>query len=237
MQIAPGIYSLGQRKGAHVHAFLLDDGNELTLIDTLFDKDAHIILEQIKQIGKNPANDLKHIIMTHAHRSHLGGIALLKELTGAPVYAHEWEADLIAGERRTQCVTWRPRSPLRSYPFQVAQNLQITNHPPATVDHYIHDGDKVGPLEVLYSPGHSPGHLAFYWPERKALFTGDAVVTWPRFELGWRGFLLNVKQHKESVYRLAELDAEILGVGHGESVTGGGSAQIRAALPQLERLT
>ena len=44
MEIAPGIHSLGQRRGGHVHAFLLDDGDALTLIDTLFDTDAHRVL-------------------------------------------------------------------------------------------------------------------------------------------------------------------------------------------------
>ena len=86
MEVAPGLYSLWQRKGANVHAFLLDDGKDLTLIDTLYDADAKRILDQIAQIGKT-VKDLKRIIMTHAHRSHLGGLSLLKELSGAPVYA------------------------------------------------------------------------------------------------------------------------------------------------------
>ena len=43
---------------------------------------------------------LKHILLTHAHRSHLGGLSELKRMSGATVYAHEWEADIIAGERK-----------------------------------------------------------------------------------------------------------------------------------------
>lgn len=43
---------------------------------------------------------LKHILLTHAHRSHLGRLAELKRMSGATVYAHEWEADIIAGERK-----------------------------------------------------------------------------------------------------------------------------------------
>ena len=74
MQIAPGVYSLDQSTGGHVHAFLLDDGTELTLIDTLFDTDAGRILARISAIGKR-VEDLKHIVLTHAHRSHLGGLA------------------------------------------------------------------------------------------------------------------------------------------------------------------
>jgi glyoxylase-like metal-dependent hydrolase (beta-lactamase superfamily II) len=72
---------------------LLDQGNGLTLIDTLFDADARRILAQLQAIGKT-VQDIKYITLTHTHRSHLGGLARLKELSGAPVYAHEWEADI-----------------------------------------------------------------------------------------------------------------------------------------------
>jgi glyoxylase-like metal-dependent hydrolase (beta-lactamase superfamily II) len=82
MEIAPGVYSMDQSKGGHVHAFLLDDGTELTLIDTLFDTDARRIIDRIEAIGRSHGN-LKHIVLTHAHRSHLGGLATLKRLSGA----------------------------------------------------------------------------------------------------------------------------------------------------------
>ena len=105
------------------------------------------------------------------------------------------------------------------------------------MDEYIHEGDRIGPLTVLYAPGHSPGHLAFYWPERRALIAGDAVCTWPVFMLGWRGFMLNVRQHKASVRRLAELDSDIVLSGHGDPLPTNGAQRIRAALPGLDRLT
>ncbi|MFL5628945.1 MAG: MBL fold metallo-hydrolase, partial [Ktedonobacteraceae bacterium] len=114
MEISPGIYSLSQQEGGHVHAFLLDDGTELTVIDTLWDSDGQRILDQIKSIGRS-VTDLKHIILTHAHRSHLGGLAALKKASGATVYAHEWEADIISGERKAQGITVVPMRPLRLY--------------------------------------------------------------------------------------------------------------------------
>ena len=48
MRIAPGIFSMGQEEGGHVHAFLLDDGNGLTLIDTMYDDDARHVLAELK---------------------------------------------------------------------------------------------------------------------------------------------------------------------------------------------
>jgi glyoxylase-like metal-dependent hydrolase (beta-lactamase superfamily II) len=234
MEVAAGIYSMSQSKGAHVHAFLLDDGAGLTLVDTLYDTDAHRILDELARIGKTP-QDIKHIVMTHCHRSHLGGLARLRELSGAPIYAHEWEADLIAGERKQQAVSWLPHRPVRVWPLQIALNLGVAKHPPARVDHFVHEGDQVGPLRIVYCPGHSPGHLSFYWPERRLLIAGDAICTWPSLMLGWRGFTLNQQQHKQSVRRLAEFDSEILCVGHGDPLPAAAAQYIRAALPSLER--
>lgn len=234
MEIAAGIYSMSQSKGANVHAFLLDDGNGLTLIDTLYDSDGHRILAELQRIGKT-AQDIKHIVMTHCHRSHLGGLARLKQLSGAPIYAHEWEADLIAGERKQQPVSWLPHQPARVWPLQIALNLGVAKHPPAAVDNYVHEGDRVGPLRIVACPGHSPGHLSFWWEERRLLIAGDAICTWPTLLLGWRGFTLNLRQHKESVRRLAEFDSEILCVGHGDPLPSGAAQQIRAALPTLDK--
>ena len=48
-ELAPGIHSLGHGKGGHVHAFLIDDGGELSLVDTLFEDDARLVLDAISR--------------------------------------------------------------------------------------------------------------------------------------------------------------------------------------------
>jgi glyoxylase-like metal-dependent hydrolase (beta-lactamase superfamily II) len=228
-QIAPGVYSMTQNKGGHVRAFLLDNGTDLTLIDTLFDTDARQVLERIGSIGRS-IQDLKRILLTHGHRSHLGGLATLKRLSGATVYSHEWEADIIAGERTAQPVTIIPMGPLgtywRVYYLQFGAALGRGKHPPCTVDSTLDDGDTVGPVRVLHTPGHTPGHLAFWWPEHRVLFAGDAIVTYPVFEAGWPAFNLNPTQQRNSLRRMADLGAEVLAVGHGEPITAGATQRV-----------
>jgi glyoxylase-like metal-dependent hydrolase (beta-lactamase superfamily II) len=227
MQIAPGIYSMGQDEGGHVHAYLLDDGTGLTLLDTLYDDDANVVLSEISRIGRTPA-DLKRIILTHAHKSHVGGLAALKKISGAPVHSHEWEVDIIAGRRKATPVSAVPQRPLAVYSLQLGLALGLGRHNPCEVDHRLKAGDHIGPLEVIDTPGHTPGSLSFWWPERRALFVGDVMVTWPEVAAGWPGLTLDNDRNMRSVHQLAEFsNAEILGTGHGEPIVRDAAAQIR----------
>lgn len=237
MEIAHGVYSIGQRKGGHVHAFLLeDDAGGLTLIDTLYDTDARLILDYINSIGREVTH-LERILLTHGHRSHLGGLAILKILSNAPIYSHEWEADIIAGERTAQPVPLWPMRPIRAYwrvsHLQLGAALGRGKHPPCPVDNPINDQDlkeeyAVGPVRVIHTPGHSPGHLAFYWPERRVLFAGDAIATHPIFAPGWPAFTLNPVQHRASLERMARLDVDVLAIGHGDPITEGAAERLRS---------
>jgi glyoxylase-like metal-dependent hydrolase (beta-lactamase superfamily II) len=232
-QLADGLWSVGQRKGGRVHAFLCADGEELTLVDTLYDTDGHRILEVMERLGRRP-EELRHIVLSHAHRSHLGGLAALKAATGATVYAHGWESDIIAGERKAQPVSLVPGRPLRAYiPLQLGLALGLGKHPPCPVDELVAGGDRVGPLEIVDATGHSPGHLAFHWRDRDALIAGDAVATWPSFMPGWPAFNLNERRHRASLRRLAELEPTILGVGHGNAVPSGARERLRDLVDAL----
>jgi glyoxylase-like metal-dependent hydrolase (beta-lactamase superfamily II) len=232
-ELVPGLWCVGQRLGGHVRAFLCDDGNELTLIDTLYDTKPTRILALIERVGRKPS-DLKHIILSHSHRSHLGALAALKELTGATIYAHEWESDIIAGERKAQGVGLIPKRPYRVYiPFQLGVSLGFGTHVPCKVDQFVVGGDRVGPIEIVDASGHSPGHLGFLWSERKALVAGDAVATWPSLMPGWASFTLNERQHRESLRRLAEVEPAVLGVGHGPPITSGARECIRNLIDEL----
>src|SRR5262245_44100441 len=106
MKIAPGNYSMGQRNGGRVHAFLLGDGPGLTRHHTLYDGDTNVILGELASIGKRPT-DIKRIILTHGHKSHVGGLAAIARSSGAPVYAHEMEIPIIEGRQKATPVGWR----------------------------------------------------------------------------------------------------------------------------------
>ncbi len=133
IELAPGIHRLGHRAGGRVSAFLIEDGGELSLVDTLFESDARLVLEAIRGLGRS-VTDLKRIAITHGHRSHLGGLAALKRASGATVYAHAWEADIVSGDRRAQPVTILPKQSLKLIPFQLGLRLNRPKHVPCPVD-------------------------------------------------------------------------------------------------------
>lgn len=227
MQIAPGLYSIGQKKGGNVHAYLIDNRGALTLIDTLFDADAAGIIAEIARAGKR-VTDLKHIIITHAHRSHIGGLATLKKISNATVYSHAWEEGIVAGQRKATPVGLWPKAPLQVYHLQAGLAMGLSPHVPCEVDQTLKDGDHVGPLEVLSVPGHTPGCLAFHWRERRALLVGDVFVSWPSIAPGWPGLTLDNDENLKSVGKLADAgDAEIVCVGHGGPITKGACSVLR----------
>ena len=111
----------------------------------------------------------------------------------------------------------------RTYHLQFGINVGLGKHPPCPVDEALDDEHQVGPLQVVFAPGHSPGHLAFYWPETRVLIAGDAVTTWPKLDAGWPAFNLNKEKHASSLRKMADLKPEVVGVGHGEPITRGGA--------------
>jgi glyoxylase-like metal-dependent hydrolase (beta-lactamase superfamily II) len=233
MEIVPNVHAVAHKEKTYTYAYLVDAPDGLTLIDTLYDADGQRVLDAIDALGRQPT-DLKHIILTHAHRAHLGGVARLKELTGATVYAHEWEAGIIEGSRRAPAASWRPYPALLStYPYQVLHNLGVAKWTHCAVDQHLSDGDRIGPLHVLHTPGHAMGHLSFHWPERDFVVCGDAVVSWPAFVAGWPGFTMDARQQAASVRRMAELEPKVIAFGHGPPVLEAGAHQLWNLVRQL----
>jgi glyoxylase-like metal-dependent hydrolase (beta-lactamase superfamily II) len=223
-ELAPGAHVIGAgtrpyATGGLSRAYLFEEGTELTLVDTLWDDDAHLILRYLNHLGRSPS-ELTRILLTHAHRSHLGGVALLRELSRAGVYAHESEVPVVDGRRHARAVAWRPVRPLVLYPFRIAAGLGVPKHVPCPVDDVLQGGETLGPLEVLHTPGHTPGHMAFRWKGdgTDVLVAGDAVATWPQVGAGWPGFNLDEGRYRQSLRRLVALGPEVIGPGHGDPI-------------------
>jgi glyoxylase-like metal-dependent hydrolase (beta-lactamase superfamily II) len=132
------------------------DGAEKGLIVDPGDE-APRLLAAIDELGI----ELEAILLTHCHFDHIGAVAPVAEATGAPVYCPEIEVPVLADIMAY--VPWPGFGPFESY----------------DADHTIAGGEKLElagfEIDVVFTPGHSPGHVTFAIPDESALFSGDVL--------------------------------------------------------------
>ena len=234
IRLVDGVHAIGpsthgQSQGGYSRAYLFEDGDDLTLVDTLWDEDASMILHYLWSIGRTPA-DIKHICLTHAHRSHLGGAATLKALSDATVHSHAAEAPIIEGTRRAAKIPLRPLQPVELIPFRVASQLGLQPHVPCKVDSLVEEDSMVGPLKVLHLPGHTPGNLALLSEKDRAVAVADTIMTWPSLCAGWPGFNQDQAEFRRSLKRVIDLEPALVCTGHGDPITENAAAVIAPLL-------
>lgn len=146
-----------------VNCYLVEEEDELTLIDAALPYSAKKILNAARVIGKPITN----IVVTHAHDDHVGALDALKTiLADAAVSVSSRDAQLLAGDRTL--LPNEPNSPIRG---GIPKKIQTRP------DNFLQEGDRVGSLEVIFSPGHTPGSIALLDVRNRSLIAGDAFQT------------------------------------------------------------
>src|ERR687884_784659 len=222
MRIADGVYVLPIPRGSReAEGFLnltliLDDENGNTLVDAGLPGQEEAIASALHEAGIG-VRDLGRIIFTHQDLDHVGAGAALVRQSGATVLAHPADVPYIEGELRPLKVTpemLERRPQMR----EVLERLE-----PVGVDEYLEDEEQLdlaGGLRVIFTPGHTPGHLSLYLERAEVLVAGDALTA----EAGRLNgpnppLTLDVGEAVRSVRRLAELDVETIVCYHGGVVS------------------
>lgn len=167
------------------YAYIVSANGQNILIDTGSGTDAshEDLLNGLKQAGLQPA-DLTHILLTHAHIDHYGGLTKLRSLTNAQIGCHELDVQVVAHhDARLALISRRLASFLAESGLskeEVDTLLGIYRFTKALyhsvpVDFtYEAQGMQVGALELIHLPGHCPGHVAMRVED--VVFCGDMVV-------------------------------------------------------------
>ncbi|MEO0072531.1 MAG: MBL fold metallo-hydrolase [candidate division WOR-3 bacterium] len=176
------------------NAYILVSGPEIAIIDPGFEA------MKILRTAQRFSAQIKHIINTHGHMDHIGANRQIKEATGALIYIHQDDAELLT-------------HPSKNLSLLVGDFI---SSPPADV--LLNDGDtiKVGntELKVIHTPGHTPGSICLV--ADKFCFTGDTLFY---DSIGRTDFPHSSEQKIfESLKKLSKILADelIIYPGHGE---------------------
>jgi len=190
-EVVPGMFLVHlplPMKPTIVNVYLLHGGDEWALIDTGMNSADSIatFTEALAQVGCAP-EQLRKIICTHHHPDHFGTSKAYKELTGATLYLHRAEYErshhFLPSDRPAEAVRFflAHGIPLQRFanvprPSDIWGGLYVTTEP----DVFIDDGDHIDvgdfQIEVVWTPGHAPGHCVMYLRAQRVMIVGDHLL-------------------------------------------------------------
>ena len=238
LEVAPGVHRVSVPlpfPPREVAAWLLEGDEGHTLVDTGIDTPPArgALRHGAERLGVTP-DSLRHVVLTHAHIDHYGLAGPVRAWSGARVSMHEREEALIRafvdgwpGDREHALAEFLDRGvPAAVAPQLVAATDRIhAQYADFRPDELLTgEGGALpggGGWEWILTPGHSPGHISVYHPERRLLIAGDHVLPRISPNVGADRYVLDpLSEYLASLARLRDLPVELVLPSHGTPFTG-----------------
>ena len=225
VQLAAGVWRIPTVPFDLINSFLLEDEDgSLTLVDTGLKHGQKAILGALAGLGKAP-EDVRRILLTHAHNDHAGGLAAAKQATGADVLSHDRDATYL----RTGTTPQLDRSTAKGRLL----NRVRGSFAKTEVAETFQDGALLpvgGGLRVVHTPGHTPGHVSLLHEPSATLITGDAIFNVRGLRYSPASFCTDIRLSRETADRLADLEYSTVAFTHGDHISSGARESVRAFL-------
>lgn len=209
----------------NANTVLLDGGSELALVDAGFPDKVAVVLDAIRQLGREP-RDLKHLIFTHHHPDHIGSAAAIVRATDATTYMHPLDAPIAETGGPFRPMNPAPGLlPRTAYRFVWRPEERME---PVKIDHHMSEGDTLpiaGGLQVIGTPGHCAGQVAFLWRGERLLIAGDVGMN--IIGLGDPVGFEDIEQGRRSQRKIATLRFDAAVFGHGRLILSRASERVR----------
>ncbi len=191
-----------------VNAFLVREDDGFTLVDTTVGGGADALIGAARTGG----GEIRRIALTHGHGDHVGSLDALRDKLGdsVEVLMPDLDARIHAGE---QVVDGKPPG---GWPkLKTTPDVRLTG------------GERIGSLEVIPTPGHTPGHVSFLDTRDRTVIVGDTFTSIGGLAVSNHFFLKfplaamatwDKTKDRESAQKLRELNPSMLVVGHGPPV-------------------
>lgn len=242
--VSPGITRLGD---AVVGFYLVEQADGVVLVDAGLPRHRRQLEDHLATRGL-ATSDIRAVLLTHAHPDHMGLAEHVRVRAGADVWAHEADRATLRDGPRSALKHAKPERSMVPYLLHRPSALRVPLHlarygaftAPAITAVRTFTGEQQleqvpGRPLVVPLPGHTPGSVAYLFPDLGVVFTGDALVTEDGLTgrtgptLVCRGFTHDSATALRSLDTLASLPAGLALPGHGEPMRDGLAAAVDTA--------
>ncbi len=219
-------------------SYLVRTARGLVLVDAGMDSGGADVHAGLTALGARP-DEIRAILLTHWHNDHPAGAAAIHRLNRAPVYYHRGDLAQFSGQGGARGVRrWISDRIPEMGVLVLAKGLLGESVPePVMAQHFVEDGEIVlDDFEVIATPGHTPGHVAYFYRPEGALFAGDALaVIDGRIRFMARPVTMDLDAARHSMLECLSRDPRVVCPGHREPLTVGVEAACGDMRRHLER--